>query len=446
MNIGLVTGLMFGLMLLFLASGLPLTFCLGSIGVGFALWLYGTQRSVDILVYNMYGIMGSFVLVAIPLFLFTGIVLERSGIADDLYEAIYKWMGGLRGGLGMGTIIICAIIAAIVGVSGAATVTMGLIALPSMIKRGYNKIMMTGAIQAGGALGFLIPPSVVMILYALIAKTSVGKLFAGGIGPGLLLTAFYIAYIGIRCHLQPELGPALPPEDRASWREKFLSLRGLILPAILIIMVLGFIIFGVTSPTEASATGAIGALLCAAIHRRLNWTNFREAVYRTFSVTGMVMWVLISAVSFAAIYDALGATKLIENILSGSALGAYGTLAVMQLSFFILGCFLDDTAILFITGPVYIPLVRDLGFDPTWFGILYVINMQMAFLTPPYGMCLFYMKGVASDLFRTGTITQEITMGDIYRSVWPFVAMQACGLVVVLIFPQVALWIPSLVF
>jgi len=447
MSVELITVAMFGLMFLFLVSGLPLAFGLGAIGLAFSMWLWGGPAAAEIIVHSTYNIMrGMFILIAIPLFIFLGLILERSGIADDLYEAVYKWMGGLKGGLGMGTIGICAIIAAMVGVSGAATITMGLIALPSMMKRGYDKIMMTGAIQAGGSLGFLIPPSIIAIIYGMLARVSIGKLFAAGVGPGLMLAIFYILYIGVRCFLQPKLGPAIPPEERASWREKFISLRALILPAFLIVTVLGLIVFGVTSPTEASAAGAAGALICAAIHRRLNWTVFDQAIIRTARITAIILWVVIGALAFSTVYDGLGAAKMVEAFITGLPLGPYGVLILMQLSFFVLGTILDDTAILFITLPVYVPLITALGFDPVWFGILYIVNMQMAFITPPFGYTLFYMLGIVKDLYRTGTISEEITIGDVYRSVWPFVALQAVGLAMVIVFPKIAMWLPELFF
>jgi len=446
MSVEFITIAMFGLMFLFLVSGLPLAFGLGAIGLAFSIWLWGGPASQTTVVFSTYTVMRMFILVAIPLFIFMGIILEMSGIADDLYDAIYKWMGGLKGGLAMGTIGICALIAAMVGVSGAATVTMGLIALPSMVKRGYDKRMITGAIQAGGALGFLIPPSIIAIIYGMLARVSIGKLFAAGVGPGFMLAAFYIIYIGIRCRLQPHLGPALPPEDRVGWQEKIVSLKGLILPLLLVAMVLGFIIFGITSPTEASAAGAAGALICAAIHRRLNWRIFHEAVIRTARITGIIMWVVIGALAFSTVYDGLGAAKMVEAFIGGLPLGPYGILILMQLSFFVLGTMLDDTAILFITLPVYVPLIRFLGFDPVWFGILYIINMQMAFLTPPFGYTLFYMLGIVKDLYRTGTISEEITIGDVYRSVWPFVALQGLGLIIVIWVPVIAMWLPNLIF
>lgn len=446
MSVEFITIAMFGLMFLFLVTGLPLAFGLGAIGLAFSLWLWGGPAAATTVVYTTNNVMRMFILVAIPLFIFMGIILEISGIADDLYDAIYKWMGGLKGGLAMGTIAICAIIAAMVGVSGAATVTMGLIALPSMVKRGYDKRMITGAIQAGGALGFLIPPSIIAIIYGMLARVSIGKLFAAGVGPGFMLALFYIIYIYIRCRLQPQMGPAIALEDRVGWREKFISLRGLILPGALIAMVLGFIILGITSPTEASAAGAAGALICAAIHRRLNWAIFNEAVIRTARITGIIMWVVVGALAFSTVYDGLGAAEMVEAFISGLPLGPYGILILMQLSFFILGTMLDDTAILFITLPVYVPLIRFLGFDPVWFGILYIVNMQMAFLTPPFGYTLFYMLGIVKDLYRTGTISEEITIGDVYRSVWPFVAMQGLGLIIIIWVPQIAMWLPNLVF
>jgi tripartite ATP-independent transporter DctM subunit len=346
----------------------------------------------------------------------------------------------------VGTIIICAIIAAMVGTIGASTITMGLVALPSMLKRGYDKIMVTGAIQAGGSLGALIPPSIIMIVYSVLARISVGQLFAAGFGPGIMLTLFYIIYIGVRCNLQPHLGPTIPVQERASWKEKFISIKWLILPTLLIFMVLGFIVLGVTSITEASAIGAFGAILCAAINRKLTLTAIREALFTTARITAMVMWVGISAIAFSTIYDGLGAVEIIKGVLAGAGFGPYGVLIMIQLSLIILGMFLDDGAIMFITTPVYVPLIESLGFNPVWFGIIFMVNLQTSFLTPPFGYALFYMKGVVTDIFRSGKISQEITMADIYRSVWPFVLMQVAGLVLVIVFPNIAMWLPNLIF
>lgn len=436
MSMGTVTILMFCILILLLLTGLPVAFVIGSIGVIFAFFLWG-PGGLSMLIYPTYGLMLVFLLAAVPLFIFMGLIMQKSGIADDMFDAMYHWAGGLRGGLAVGTIIVCAIFAAMVGISGAATVTMGLIALPAMLKRGYSKILSSGTIQAGGALGLLIPPSVPFLVYAFVAQQSAGMLFASGVFPGLMLAVFYMIYILIRSALQPKIAPALPVEDRATVKEKLIALRSLILPMAVIGSVMSCIIFGITTITEASVIGALGAMVAAVVRRRLSCQMIRESLHRTAIVTGMVMWIALAAVCFGCIYTGLGAPQLVESTLQGLGLGRWGILIFMQLSFFALGMFLDDTAILFLTVPLYLPIVKGLGFDPIWFGTLFVINMQMAFLTPPYGLNLFYMKGV---------VPKDITMADLYRSVWPFVVIQAIGLAVVMIFPEIALWLPNTIF
>jgi len=445
MSIELITILMITAVILGIAAGLPITFVLGGVSIIFLI-LLEPSAALHLAFFGTWGITNYFVLIAVPLFIFMGIILQKSGIADDLFEMIYRWIGQIRGGLAMGTVSICAIIAAMSGVSGAATVSMGLIALPSMLKRGYNKIMCVGTIQAGGALGFLIPPSVMMVIYCAIVKVSVGRLFAAGIFPGLMLTLFYIIYIGIRCGLQPHMGPPVPPEERFNWREKAVSLRGLVLPMILVFAVLGSIILGVCSPTEASAIGALGAVICALIHRRCSWSMIKDATYTTFRLTSMIMWIIVAAMCFSNVYGYFRSTELIQSAIMVLPGGRWGVLIFIQLSFFILGCFLDDTAILIMAIPIYTDIIIGMGFDKVWFGILYVLNMQMGFLTPPFGYNLFYMKGIVADLFRTGTISEKISMGDIYRSIGPFVGIQALGLAMVMIFPQIALWLPNVIF
>jgi tripartite ATP-independent transporter DctM subunit len=300
--------------------------------------------------------------------------------------------------------------------------------------------------MGGGALGFLIPPSVVMVVYGFVARESVGKLFAGGIFPGLILATLFIIYIGIRSLLQPNLCPALPPGERANFKDKLASLRAVILPLMLIFLVLGTIFAGMTTPSEASAIGAIGSIVCAAVYRRLNWKILTEALFRTMRLSAMIFWIVFGALAFSAVYAGLGSKHLVETAVFALPIGSWGILIMIQLSFFVLGCFMDDTAILFMTMPVYVPIINTAGFDPLWFGILYVVNMQMAYLTPPFGYNLFYMKGVVGELFRTGTISEEIRIGDIYRSVGPFVVLQGFTLILVMIFPQLALWLPSVIF
>lgn len=432
----IITVLMFGSVILFMVAGVPISFILGGVGIGFGIWLWG-PAAADLIYYSTMDLMYNFIFAAIPLFVFMGLVLQESGVVEALFGTIHRWAGGLGGGLGMGTVAICAVMAAMVGITGAATVTMGVIALPAMLKRKYDKRIAVGLIMAGGALGFLIPPSVMMIMYAFLSGVSIGKLFAGGVLPGLMLAAMYITYIGVRCYFQPEMGPALPPEERATWKENILALRGIVLPVILIVVVLGFIFLGITSPTEASGVGALGALICAAIHRKLNWGLVKRAGLATLRLSGMIFWITIAAIAFGKVYTGLGAPQMVRETMAGLGISPWGILIMMQLSFFIMGMFLDDIAILFIAMPIYIPIIVSLGFDPLWFAILYIVNMQMAYLTPPYGFNLFYMRGVAPP---------EITMGDIYRSVIPFVTLQAVGLAIIMIFPQIVLFLPNLLF
>ena len=434
MSYTVITIILFGSLGVVLLTGLPLAFVLGGIAVIFTAWLWGI-KSLYMIPSQTFGAMTNVILVAVPMFIFMANVLERSGIADSLYKMMYHWMGRLRGGLAMGTVLICTLFAAMTGISGAATVTMGLIALPSMLKYKYDKSLAIGSIAAGGALGILIPPSVIMILYGLMAEQSVGKLFIGGVFPGLVLSGLFILYIGIRSAFQPHIGPAVPLEERVGLKEKFVSLRAVILPILLVIIVLGSIFAGLTTPTEASAIGAIGALFCAGISRRLNWKIIKGATFKSFELTCMVMWIFVGATVFSTLYQALGGPQLMQQLVEALAINRWGILIIMQFTLFVLGCFMDPTGILMVTTPVFVPVVIALGFDPLWYGILFVVNMEMAFLTPPFGFNLFYMKGVAP---------KGVTMGDIYRSVVPFVALQAIGLALLMIFPQLALWLPKI--
>ncbi|MCE8019262.1 TRAP transporter large permease subunit [Halomonas sp. MCCC 1A11036] len=432
----LLTLLMFGAMLALMFFGVPLAWTLMGVGVGFGYWIWGPD-SLGIMMPSVFGLMNEFILVALPLFILMGMILERSGIADDLFEMIYKVMGGIRGGLGMGTVVICALIAAMVGITGAATVSLGLIALPAMLKRGYSKQLSAGAIMAGGALGFLIPPSLVMILYAFLTRESVGKLFAAGVMPGLMLAAIYMLYIGIRCYRNPTLGPPIEASERIGTWEKIVALKAMILPGALIAVVLGTMAVGVASPTEASALGASGAMLCALAHGKLSVSMLNSALCSTARIMGMLMWIMIGAVIFSKIYIALGAGQAIVGQIMAAELSPYLVLSVILLSYLILGMFLDDSAILFITVPLYVPIIKALGFDPIWFATLFVLAMQSAYLTPPFGYNLFYMRSVAPP---------EVTTGDLYRSVVPFLAMQILGIVLLVMFPQIALWLPGLIF
>lgn len=434
MSIELSTALLFISLLLLLALGLPIAFAIGGIAVIFTYFLLG-QSGLFLFGGSVFRQLTSFLFAALPLFVFMGHMLERSGIADDLYQMFFVWMGPLRGGLAIGTIFICTLFAAMAGVSAAATVTMGIVALPSMLKRGYNKQLALGCIGAGGALGVLIPPSVIMILYGAFSGESIGRLYAGGIFPGLILAGLFSLYIGVRSFIQKDLAPAIPKEERASWGQRISSLRAVILPILLIVAVLGSIFGGLATPTEAAAVGALGSVLCSAIYRRLTLKALYEAAYRTLGTTCMILWIVVAVTAFTSFYTSAGAQDLIKKILLGLPISPIMLIIAIQVIWFILGCFLDPAGIIMITVPIFVPVIKALGFDPVWFGVLFVVNMEMAYLTPPYGVNLFYLKGVAPP---------GVTMADIYRSIGPFVALQAVALVLVMMFPQIILYLPNL--
>ena len=436
MSIEMITLLFFGSLLFFLVLGLPLTFVLGGVSVIFLYFTWGPD-AFYMVASQIWSTMGNFTLVAIPLFVFMAMLLERTGVAKDLYRMMYLWWGGLRGGLAIGTLAICAIFAAMCGISGAAVVAMGTIALPSMLERGYDKRMVLGCINTGGGWGILIPPSILMILYSLITGVSVGQMFAAGVLPGILLMVLTCAYIIIRCYFQPELAPAQPKEERASWGEKMAALRAVILPILIVVMVLGSIIRGVTTPTEAAAMGVLGALISALVYRRMSWELLRDAAVRTFKLTGMIMWILFAAHAFSAAYQSMGAQEMIQGLITGIPGGPWAIIITMMLIVFLLAMVLDPVGIMLITLPVFLPIVKALGFDPVWFGILFVINMEIGYMTPPFGFNLFYLKGV---------VPPSITMKDIYVSVIPFVLVEVVGIVLIMMFPEIATYLPDLFF
>ena len=443
LSAGVGTIVLFGAMFVLLATGLPVVFVLGGVAIALTILIYGFNATLGLYL-STWDTFTSQMLLAIPLFLLMASVLQHSGIADDAYDMFHKWMGGLNGGLAMGTVLICTIFAAVTGTSGAATVSMGLIAIPSMLKRGYNKHLATGGVAAGGVLGILIPPSIIMILYSLIAHLSVGRMFMGGILPGLVASFLYCLYIGIRCWRNPKLGPALPAEERATWGAKLVSLRALILPLLLIVAVLGSIWFGIATPTEAAAVGAFGAFVSAAIHRRLNWTLLKTTTLPTLRLCAMVFWIVAGAFAFSNLYTQMGARGLIEDIITGLEVNRWVIMVFIQFSILVLGCLMDDFAIIMLTSPIYLPIISFLGFDPLWYGILFIVNMNIAYLNPPFGYNLFYLRGLGPYIKeQTG---QDLTMVDLYRSVIPFIGLQIIVLVLVMIFPMLATWLPSMMF
>lgn len=436
MSIEMISVLLFGSMLLLLASGLPVAFVLGGLAVVFTGVFWGPE-SLFIILARTFSMMSTTTLVAAPLFVLMAVVLERSGVAEDLYEMMYRWSGGIKGGLAVGTVLACTLIAAMSGIASTGVVMMGVMALPAMLKRGYDKRIATGCILAGGVLGPLIPPSIALVLYGTMAQVSIGALFAGGMAAGMLCSLLIVGYILIRCYLNPKLGPAIPVEERADWEAKISSLKGVVLPLLLITAVLGSIYTGIATPTEAAAVGALGAFVCSAIHRRLTWDLVKSVAYTTIQVQGFMMWILFAAQGFAAVYMGLGASRMVVNLVQTYQVGWWTMLIGIQVVWFLLGCVIDAWSILMITLPIILPLLPLYGFDPLWLGVLYAVNTQTGYLTPPFGTMLFMMKGIAP---------KEVTMTDIYHSIVPFVVTQLFCLALCIAFPKLVTWLPDLLF
>ncbi len=427
--------ILLGALLVFLALGLPVAFTLGGLSLIIGYFVWGGASAFYAVVLGSLGKVAEFTLIAVPLFLLMAALLQYSGLADDMYDMIYCWMGRVKGGLAIGTVVISAIFAAMVGIATVATATLGLTALPSMLKRGYDKRMICGAICAGGALGVLIPPSVLMIIYASETDVSAGQMFFAGIMPGILLAVLYILYIAVRCALNPAMGPPLPPEIKYTMAQKMASLRSVSLPTLLILLVLGVIYFGIATPTEAAAVGCVGAFFCAAIRRQLTFANLKKIFQMCVSANAMVFWIVIGAVAYSRLVTVSGVGDWFSSFVTGLEVNRWSILIMMQAIFFILGMVLDPAGILYITAPFFIPAVKALGFDPVWYGILWIINMNMAYLTPPFGFSLFILQGVAPP---------EVTTEDIYIGIWPYVGLQIIGMAFVVLFPGISLWLPSM--
>lgn len=441
--------LLFGSLAVVLLAGLPMAFVTGGVACVF-LFLFGDASVLNILPGRIFPFMTDYQLSAIPLFIFMAAVLEKAGIIEELFDAVYKSLGGLKGGLASATIVVCTILAAMVGVVGATEVTMGMIALPAMLRRKYNPEMAMGAILAGGTLGILIPPSIMAIVYAVVAQQSLGELLVGSVFPGLLLSGLYILYVTVMSYANPRMGPALPVEERISFAEKVRLLRGLTAPIVLVGLVLGVIFFGIATPVEAAGIGTFGALVISGLYRQLSWTSLQDACVATLKATAMVMWIFFGATLFVGFFILKGGQTFVTQSLLGTGLPAYGILFTMQVILFVLGMFLDWVGILLLTVPIFLPIIKTLAFSgvfglpgvapadaPLWFGVLFIVNMQMAFLSPPFGYSLFYLKSVAPP---------QIKMADVFRAAVPFLGLQAIGLALCIIFPKIVLWLPRLVY
>ena len=438
MSYEMIALMMFASMMLMLITGQRVYAAIGAVAVIAALALWGTGGS-EIAFSSAMKLMKWYPLLTLPLFIYMGFMLSESGIANDLYDMFHVWFGSLKGGLAIGTVALMVVVSAMNGLSVAGMAIGATIALPELLRRGYDKIMVTGVIQAGSSLGILIPPSVVLVLYGMIARQPVGQLWLAGVFPGLLMAGLFISYIVIRCHWQPSLGPVLPKAERTlPMGEKLRLLRAGIPPLMIFFLMTGLFMMGVTSLVESSAVGAVAATFAALIKKRLTRKVMEDTLRKTLGISCMFMWIILAALCFGAVFDGLGAVKAIEGFfIDQLGLQPWQVLILMQLSFLLMGTFLDDTAMLVIVAPLYVPLVAALGFDLIWYGVLYTITCQIAYMTPPFGYNLFLMRAMAPP---------EVTLSDIYRSIVPFVAIMSLALVIVMIFPDIALWLPQHVY
>ena len=432
MSSTLVFSAMFISLLLLLLSGMPLAFVLISLAVLFTILLWGLDALV-LTVLQTYDVMTSDVLLAIPLYVLMASILQRSGIIEALYKAMELWFRRLPGGLAVGTIAICTVMAAMTGIVGAAVAAMGILALPSMLRRGYDEKLALGAICAGGTLGILIPPSIITIVYAATAQVSVGKMFAAGIVPGMVLSGLYVSYVVIRSVLKPSVAPA-PERIEISWLEMFGSLKSLFLPSLIVFSVLGSIYAGIATPTEAAAVGVVGAMVSALLQGQFNIQNLGDAAMDTLRVTTMIMWITIGAKIFVAIFTGIGGADSLLMFIENLELNRWLVLLAMMGILVLLGLFLDEIGIILLCVPVFMPIITAFDFDPVWFGVLFLITAQMAYITPPFGYTLFYIKGV---------LPPGIGMETVYRAILPFLVLQILALILFMLFPDLVTWLPN---
>lgn len=438
MSYEMIAILMFAGMMLLLLTGQRVFAAIGFVASTMVLMLYGTG-GVEIPFSAAFKLFNWFPMLTLPLFIYMGYILSEAGIAEDLYRMLHVWFGRVRGGLAIGTIFLMVIISAMNGLSVAGMAIGATIALPEMLRRGYDKVLITGVVQGGSSLGILVPPSVVMVLYGMIARQPVSQLWLAGVIPGLLMAAMFVVYVLVRAKLNPALAPTVSEEELNMPRaEKLRLLRAGIIPFLIFFAMTGLFIMGVTSLVESSAVGATAATLAAAWKRRLTFKLLHETAKKTLGISCMFLWLILAALAFGAVFDGLGAVRALENLfINNWELSPWEVIIMMQISFIVMGAFLDDTAMLVIVAPLYVPLVKALGFDLIWYGVLYTITCQIAYMTPPFGYNLFLMRAMAPP---------EITIRDIYASIVPFVGVMLVALALVTAFPEIALWLPNTVY
>lgn len=438
MSYEMIALMMFGGMLVMLLTGQRVFAAIGFVSAAAALFLYG-NGAVEMPFNAAFKLFNWYPMLTLPMFIYMGYILSETGIADDLYGMFHVWFGGLKGGLAIGTIGLMVVISAMNGLSVAGMAIGATIALPEMLRRNYDKVMITGVVQAGSSLGILVPPSVVLVLYGMIARQPVGRLWLAGVIPGFMMAGLFILYIVIRCMIQPELAPTVSKEELdMPFSEKLKLLKAGIIPFLIFFFMTGLFLLGITSLVESSAVGATASTIAAIAKRRLTKEVMEETLRQTLGVTCMFMWIILAALSFGAVFDGIGAVKAIEALfITKWSLSPWQVLVMMQLSYIVMGMFLDDTAMLVIVAPLYVPLVVSLGFNPIWYGVLYTITCQIAYMTPPFGYNLFLMRAMAP---------KEITLSDIYFSIVPFVLVMTFALILIMVFPQIALWLPDLIY
>lgn len=424
MGIEWATLLMFAMLLVLLLTGMPLAFVTLLVALVFALGWFGPM-AVPLITSRIFSFVNSFVFVSVPMFVLMAAILDRSGIARDLFDAMRVVGGRLRGGVAIQTLLVAVVLAAMSGIIGGEVVLLGLLALPQMLRLGYDRRLAIGVCCAGGALGTMVPPSIVLIIYGLTASVSIGDLFTASFLPGLMLAGFYIAYVLIRAYLNPAVAP-VPEAGEIPTREKLRLLKGLILPVMVVIFVLGSIYGGIASVTEASAIGVIGVTLSTIIRGEFTLALLKGAALQTLSTVGMIVWIGIGASALVGVFNLMGGINFVSSLITGISDNPTVIILVMMLILFVLGMFLDWVGIALLTMPIFVPIVRDLGFDPVWFGVVFAMNMQVSFLSPPFGPAAFYLKSVAPE---------GISLGEIFRSLLPFIAMQMLALALLIAFP-----------
>ena len=434
MGIEIISLLMVGSLILLLVIGMPMAYALGVVAMVFAVSFFG-MNSLMLLSSRIYGFVNVYVLIAVPMFLMMASIMDKSGVAEDLYNAMRVWAGGMPGGVAHMTLLAAVFMAATTGIIGGEIILLGLVALPQMLRIGYDKNLAIGTICAGGSLGSMIPPSVVLIFYGLTAQVAIGDLFIAVIVPGLLLAGLYMVYITIRCLINPEIAPPVPIEQRnMSFAQKLGLIKNLILPLGVAFGVLGSIYAGIAAVSEAAAVGVAGTIVAAIVRGRFSIQMLREALQQTMAACGLLLWLTFGATALIGVYNLLGGIAFVNGMISGLPFDRIYILLIMMLILIILGFFMDWVGILLLTMPIFVPIIKELGYDPVWFGILFCMNMQISYLSPPFGPAAFYLKGVAPP---------EISLADIYKALWPFILLQMLAIAIVIAFPDVALWLPS---